>query len=412
MAMDALVDHIERVAFEPTRQAGLARLAAFRGRMGRAYASGRNHDHGPDDRSNVSVLSPWVRTRTVLEAELVGAALEKHTLSSAEKFIQEVCWRTYFKGWLEHRPGVWADYLADRDRQLDRLSTNPALGSAYRAAVAGETGVSGFDAWARELVETGYLHNHARMWFASIWIFTLKLPWALGADFFLNHLLDADAASNTCSWRWVGGLHTAGKTYLARRSNIEKYTGGRFSPGGLAPEAPPLLGDIPPPGALAAGDSVAPGPVALLLTEEDLHVESLCPPGALVQALGGVCLAEFRSPGGAGAAAAAFAEGVVDDAMDRGASHFGLAGAERLPVDGLEAWCRQTGCATIVTGFPPVGWAKPVLDELKGALARDGIALVYHQRAWDQAFWPHARKGFFGLKKAIPRILAELGQPV
>ena len=61
------------------------------------------------------------------------------------------------------------------------------------------TGIEGFDDWARELVDTGYMHNHARMWFASIWIFTLRLPWALGADFFLRHLLDADAASNTLS---------------------------------------------------------------------------------------------------------------------------------------------------------------------------------------------------------------------
>jgi deoxyribodipyrimidine photo-lyase len=65
----------------------------------------------------------------------------------------------------------------------------------------------------QELVETGYLHNHARMWFASIWIFTLRLPWELGADFFLRHLLDGDAASNTLSWRWVAGLHTKGKHY-------------------------------------------------------------------------------------------------------------------------------------------------------------------------------------------------------
>ena len=93
----------------------------------------------------------------------------------------------------------------------------------------GATAIEPFNDWVRELKETGYLHNHARMWFASIWIHTLELPWYLGADFFLKHLLDGDEAVNTLSWRWVAGLHTKGKTYLARASNIEKYTNGRYS---------------------------------------------------------------------------------------------------------------------------------------------------------------------------------------
>ena len=67
----------------------------------------------------------------------------------------------------------------------------------------------------KELKETNYLHNHARMWFASIWIFTLDLPWQLGAEFFMKHLYDGDAASNTLGWRWVAGIQTQGKNYLA-----------------------------------------------------------------------------------------------------------------------------------------------------------------------------------------------------
>ena len=79
------------------------------------------------------------------------------------------------------------------------------------------------------------------MWFASIWVFTLGLPWQLGADLFYRHLIDGDPASNTLSWRWVCGLHTRGKTYLARVSNILNYTDNRFSPHGqLAISAPPL----------------------------------------------------------------------------------------------------------------------------------------------------------------------------
>ena len=92
----------------------------------------------------------------------------------------------------------------------------------------GRTGIDCFDTWVEELRETNYLHNHSRMWFASIWIFTLGLPWQLGARFFMRHLLDGDASSNTLSWRWVAGMHTNKKPYLASKENIDKFTVNRF----------------------------------------------------------------------------------------------------------------------------------------------------------------------------------------
>ena len=161
---------------------------------------------------------------------------------------------------------------------LGQLETDAALHARYEEAVAGRTGIACFDAWAQELTATHYLHNHARMWFASIWIFTLRLPWELGADFFFRHLLDGDAASNTCSWRWVGRLHTAGKTYLARAANIREYTAGRFDPEGqLAATAPaleePALGPRTPP-AFADAD-LAGQRVGLLITAEDCAAEGL-----------------------------------------------------------------------------------------------------------------------------------------
>tara|TARA_Y100001933_G_scaffold213467_1_gene219096 strand:- start:245 stop:964 length:720 start_codon:yes stop_codon:yes gene_type:complete len=79
------------------------------------------------------------------------------------------------------------------------------------------------------------------MWFASIWIFTLKLHWQLGAKFFLEHLYDGDAASNTLSWRWVAGLQTKGKHYLAKSWNIEKFTNNRFKNVSLNEQAEPIV---------------------------------------------------------------------------------------------------------------------------------------------------------------------------
>ena len=235
------------MTFVATRTAGLDRLREFAPAAGTKYARSRNFDDGAPAqglRGNVSQLSPWLHAGLLDEAEVIDAALSQHSPDDAESFVSEIFWRVYFKGYLEQRPGVWASYLEGRGKALAALEANSGLAKAYGEATEGRTGIAAFDHWARELVQTGYLHNHARMWFASIWIFTLKLDWQLGADFFLRHLVDGDAASNTLSWRWVGGLHTTGKTYLARADNIARYTErhpeGPLAAEGLADHAEPL----------------------------------------------------------------------------------------------------------------------------------------------------------------------------
>lgn len=271
-------DSLEVFTWSASRAAALERLKAFVPHAGHDYPENRNYDLGPGDRSNVSALSPWVRYWVLHEAEIIAAVLQRHALPVAEKFVQEVFWRTYFKGWLEQRRQVWAEYVQERDWLTGQLQDNGDLGAAFEKAVTGSTGIECFDAWAQELVKTGYLHNHTRMWFASICIFTLKLPWQLGADFFYRHLLDGDPASNTCSWRWVAGLHTSGKNYAARCSNIAKYTNHRFRPEGqLAVNPVPLQGEgNPPAGALPGAPEIASGkPSLLVLHEDELSIAGL-----------------------------------------------------------------------------------------------------------------------------------------
>ncbi|WP_144185710.1 FAD-binding domain-containing protein [Elioraea rosea] len=397
---------------EPTRAAALARLAAFTSAMGRAYAATRNHDHGPENRGNVSLLSPHVRHRLVGEEELVHAALAAHSPSACEKFVQEVVWRGYWKGWLEQRPAVWAEYRADVQRETHALSTSGGLRRAFEDAVCGRTGISCFDAWARELVETGYLHNHARMWFASIWIFTLRLPWQLGADFTYRHFADGDPASNTLSWRWVAGLHTRGKHYLARAANIAHYTNGRFDPAGALDErVPPLDGEPPPtPRPLPRRDPGPAGRVALLVTEEDCLPETLPLGPARVVALAGATCTDLRSPSGVGAVAARFASGAVDDALARGGAAFGVATERLASFDGVVGWAAASGAEAVVTAYVPVGPVAEALEAIRPALAARGLPLIRLRRNWDEALWPHATKGFFQLKTRIPELLRVLRQ--
>ena len=199
------------------------------------YQGLRNYDYGPEKRDNVSCLSPFITHRLILEQELIKRSLDFYPFAKIEKFIQEIYWRTYWKGWLELRPAVWEDFISERVEIYDE--------TVYEKAINGNTGIDCFDFWINELKEENYLHNHTRMWFASIWIFTLGLPWQLGAEFFMKYLLDGDAASNTLSWRWVAGIQTKGKHYIARPSNISKFTDGRFHPKGLNTVAESLNGE-------------------------------------------------------------------------------------------------------------------------------------------------------------------------
>lgn len=404
------------MTFIPNRQAGLDRLQDFVPAAGAAYARSRNFDDGaPKDamRGNVSQLSPWLHTGLLSESEVIAAALAEHCPDKAESFVSEVFWRVYFKGYLEQRPTLWASFVEGRDAALASVAGNAGVAKTYTEATQGRTGIEAFDHWARELVQTGYLHNHARMWFASIWIFTLKLDWRLGADFFLAHLVDGDAASNTLSWRWICGLHTKGKTYLARPDNIERYTHrhpqGPLPAQGLAEEAEPLeepqehscaMPDLP---ISELGDE----PFALLLHDEGAsHVPlTLAKAPSLIIA---AARPEARSRGEIGQLTQDFAHQAVANGAKAAGAAYGCTLAHWGADHSLADILAKAGIERVATPYLPTGWTRDALwDELSVLQSHGELTQLVSDL--DRASWPYAKAGFFRVKKAIPDILGELG---
>jgi deoxyribodipyrimidine photo-lyase len=392
--------------FPHTRADALARLTDFIPVAGRAYAARRNHDGGPAGKATTSLLSPAIRRRLISEAEAAAAAIAAHGYTGAEKFVQEVCWRTYWVGWLQQRPEIFARWQADVVRMEAMLAEDGKWQRRYTQAMAAQTGIDCFDAWVTELQATGWLHNHVRMNFASIWCFTLRLPWQLGAACFYRHLLDACPASNTLGWRWVVGLQTPGKTYLARADLIRDLSGGRFTIAApLARTAVPWPADIIPP-PLPPAPVMRADPAArtgLFLTSEDLALETLPLP------VTPVALAATSGIGGQPAPLKrAVADAMLADGITRAAAHFGL-DAERLeestPIEAMRAFAARHRLTQIITADAPIGPVKDRLDLLAPALAADGVALVRLRRAWDDVAWPHANKGFFPFKAGIPKLL-------
>lgn len=394
---------IQKVAWQADRQSGLNRLNAFLPNAGRAYASTRNFDFGPDNRSNISALSPWIRHRLICENEVLDATLNRHGFNAAEKFIMEVYWRAYFKGWLEQHPSVWRHYQSELAQQTSNLSKDGELNQNYINAVEGNTGIECFDYWMKELTNSGYLHNHTRMWVASIWVFTLKLPWVLGADYFYRHLLDGDPASNTLSWRWVSGLHTKGKNYVARASNIQKFTDGRYNPEGQLVENPlPLSEDW----------EIQQRPMPLtdqldmqkktgyFITEEDCSME-IVKQHTNLSAIAIVerDLSMYSNP------VQSFKNGSLQDIYRSSTDYFGL-NISKVKSDKILSWVQKNNLEQVVTSYIPVGFVRDTLTPVIQQLQSHGISFTQIMHQHDKNTWPHATRGFFKLRKKIPILLS------
>ena len=392
-----------------SREEALVLLASFLPKAGTSYTRNRNFDLGAGQHKHVSQLSAYIKRRIITEEYVLKKVLSAHSLNEAGKFIDEIFWRTYFKGWLESRPHIWMQYCADVHHLTHELQTQSGLRDRWAAACLGETGIDCFDAWAKELAETGYLHNHARMWFASIWVYTLQLPWQLGADFFLRHLLDGDAASNTLSWRWVVGLHSVGKTYLARAENIQRFTNGRFAPKGLAQVAPPLNDTastmapkiIDPPNPYLEGRKTG-----LLLHSDDLNTAHL------TQYSDCIASATYR-PVDAGTMLVSSPKLLEfnNAALDAATKHWKpnlLNCCDVTTPEGILSWALENKLEQIITPYAAVGNTSQMLEKCKRLLSNHGVQLTQVMREYDIISWPYATKGFFKFREKIPKILTSL----
>jgi len=265
------------------------------------------------------------------------------------------------------------------------------------------------DRFARELIETGYLHNHARMWWAGYWIHVERLPWELGADFFYRHLLDADPASNTLGWRWVAGLQTRGKAYLPRRSNLEKYDVVRIHE--LPWQAHPPCQPWRP---LPERPELPEGRWGLWIHGEDLTPE--------LSALGGLrpecALTVFDEPLmrtlGLSEARVGYIHDALADARTRGMAHYGCPVEQRAQggfAAHLAAVARERRLDGWIAMRPAVGPLGDAIGDIESTLGREGLRIHWCRRRWDEQRWPGASSGFFGFWEKVRDRLSGGGRP-
>jgi deoxyribodipyrimidine photo-lyase len=175
------------------------------------YARSRNFEDG-----KVSFLSPYI-SRGVISTRFVYEMLLKRgfKLYQIEKFVQELAWRDYWQlQWLQHGKKI--------NRDLKHPQSSVQSHHLPAAIYEAKTGIEAVDRCILEIMESGYMHNHMRMYVASIVCNIAERAWLQPAKWMYYYLLDADWASNALSWQWVAGTNSS-KLYFANQQNINKY---------------------------------------------------------------------------------------------------------------------------------------------------------------------------------------------
>ena len=373
--------------FKTSRKEALEVLENYLEKEITNYNSKRNFDFGPLNRENVSCLSPYITHRLITEYEVTKKVLSKHPHQKVEKYIQEIFWRVYWKGWLELRPKVWSDFIED----LKAIEEN----ENYQKAINAQTNIECFNEWVHELKENNYLHNHTRMWFASIWIFTLNLPWQKGAEFFMRHLFDGDAASNTLSWRWVAGLQTKGKHYVAQAWNISKFTNNKYQKVELNENALPLTDSREYKLKAPEISKEDVGSDTLLFFENDLHIESF--KLKKYQNIFCVLISNEKRKIKLDEKVINFKKKIIDDQTKR------FPDIKVLEETQFEELADKTKNFDII--YPSIG---ENLSFLKSIKKKKNLEYNFLVREGDEFCWQFSNKGYFNFKSNIPKIIQKI----
>ena len=174
------------------------------------YAQSRNYITG-----HVNYLSPYISRGVISTKQVLGSLLEKgYSFDQMESLLQQLCWRDYFQRVAQHK---------DINQEIKHSQENVAHHAIPLSIIEGKTGIQAIDQSIESLFETGYMHNHCRLYLAALTCNMAKSHWYHPAKWMYYHLLDGDWASNACSWQWVAGANSS-KKYYANQENINKYT--------------------------------------------------------------------------------------------------------------------------------------------------------------------------------------------
>ncbi len=208
------------IAISPTRGGRVAALETLAKIQPEAYERSRNFLSG-----DVTRLSAYLRHGVLTLAEVRDYALQ-HVAdpTRAGKLVNEFAWRDYWQRlYVELGEGIWQD----REPYKTGFTAKDYAETLPEDVAAGATTLTCMDSFSADLRATGYLHNHARLWFAAYIVHWRRTRWQAGARWFLEHLIDGDPASNNLSWQWVASTFSSAP-YIFNRENLQRYTNDAY----------------------------------------------------------------------------------------------------------------------------------------------------------------------------------------
>jgi len=165
----------------------------------------------------VSYLSPYISRGVISVKQIQESILRKvYDPATIEKFLQELAWREYFQR-------VWQAKGDALLRDMKQPQSNVLHSEMIDSIEQANTGITAIDGLITDFYKTGYLHNHVRMYVASMACNIGGAHWSTPSQWMYYHLLDGDVASNACSWQWVAGAFSS-KKYYCNQENINRYT--------------------------------------------------------------------------------------------------------------------------------------------------------------------------------------------
>ena len=196
-------------AFEPMLAAAREQLEAYNPDK---YASSRGYVDG-----NVSRLNPYITWGVFSLREVAETLLPKAHGKDRQKFLNELGWKAYFReAFLVLGDEVYESLEPYKYPTREKSDTLP------EDIAAGQTGLACMDEIVRELKETGYLHNHKRLWFAAYLEHFRNVAWQQGEALFYRYLIDGEPGPNALSWQWVASTF-AHKPYYFNHENMTRY---------------------------------------------------------------------------------------------------------------------------------------------------------------------------------------------
>ena len=177
------------------------------------YAHSRNYIDG-----QVNYLSPYISRGVVSTKQILNSLQGKgYSFEQLEPLIQQLCWRDYFQRIAQ---------VKEINTEIKQVQEQVKHHAIPLSILKAKTGIQAIDQSIETLIESGYMHNHSRLYLAALTCNIGKSHWLHPAKWMYYHLLDGDWASNACSWQWVAGANSS-KKYYANQENINKYTASK-----------------------------------------------------------------------------------------------------------------------------------------------------------------------------------------